>query len=267
MKPAAFDYVRPSTLSAALDFLDRHRGAARVIAGGQSLGPMLNLRLAQPELLIDVRAIPELCVVHHEADTVTIGACVTHAAIEDGEVPDMCAGLMRHVAGEIAYRAIRNRGTIGGSLCHADPAADWVTALTLVGASVVIAGKRVERSVGVNEFVTAPYTTALNEDEILTAVRVPRMRTVPRWSYYKVNRKPGEFADAIAAAMTAEDGPLLRAVLAVGGMKPLRFAFDDGCLDEDAISAALVGARVGRDSYEHRVATVALRRALQRLGV
>jgi carbon-monoxide dehydrogenase medium subunit len=267
MKPAPFDYVQPKTLAAALDLLDRHAGAVRVIAGGQSLGPMLNLRLAQPELLVDVRAIPELRSVDHDADAVSIGACITHAVIEDGQVPDAGDGFMRHVAGEIAYRAIRNRGTIGGSLCHADPAADWVTALALMDAQLIIACKHGERSTAVSEFVIAPYTTGLADDEILTAIRVPCAQAGRRFGYYKVSRKPGEFADAIAAAMTAEQGVALRVVLAVAGRKPIAWSIEDGRFDEDAVANALVDAGVEPGSYELTAGIVALRRVLRQLQV
>jgi carbon-monoxide dehydrogenase medium subunit len=127
MKPAPFEHARPATLADAISALAAAGGSARVLAGGQSLGPMLNLRLAQPRLLVQVRHLPELAGVTADDDAVTIGACVTHAAIADGLVPDIGGNVLARVAGNIAYRAVRNRGTIGGSLCHADPAADWVT--------------------------------------------------------------------------------------------------------------------------------------------
>ena len=111
-----------------------------MLAGGQSLGPMLNLRLAQPRLLVQVDRLPELAGVAADADAVTIGACVTHAAIADGRVPDIGGNVLARVADDIAYRAVRNRGTIGGSLCHADPAADWVTVLTALDAIAVLQG-------------------------------------------------------------------------------------------------------------------------------
>ena len=116
------------------------RPDAKVLAGGQTLGPMLNLRLAQPALLVDITRIPELAAVSEDADAVTIGATVTHAAIEDGRVPDPTGGFLARVARGIAYRAVRTRGTIGGSLAHADPAADWLSCLAALGAEVVIAG-------------------------------------------------------------------------------------------------------------------------------
>jgi carbon-monoxide dehydrogenase medium subunit len=126
MKPAPFDYARPSSLADAIALLASDELSLKLLAGGQSLGPMLNLRLVQPDLLVDITAVPELRRAEADGDGVLIGACVTHADIEDGRVPDPTEGVLPAVARGIAYRAVRNRGTIGGSLAHADPAADWI---------------------------------------------------------------------------------------------------------------------------------------------
>ena len=125
MKPVAFDYARPARIDEAVALLAANPDA-KILAGGQTLGPMLNLRLAQPALLVDITRIAELAAVHEDADAITIGATVTHAAIEDGRVPIRRGGFLSRVARGIAYRAVRSRGTIGGSLAHADPAADWL---------------------------------------------------------------------------------------------------------------------------------------------
>ena len=179
-----------------------------MLAGGQSLGPMLNLRLAQPRLLVQVDRLPELAGVAADDDAVTIGACVTHAAIADGLVPDIGGNVLARVADNIAYRAVRNRGTIGGSLCHADPAADWVTVLTALDAVAVLQGPSGARSVSVADFVQGPFRTALTPGEILRAVRVPRLPDDARWGYVKACRKPGDFAHAMAAVLlTAPNAP------------------------------------------------------------
>src|ERR1700721_2541083 len=141
MKPVAFDYEGPTTMDVAIKLLGDESLFCKVLAGSQSLGPMLNLRLAQPDLLVDITSIPELAAVANARDHIEIGACVTHADVEDGRVPDASNGLLPHVAGMIAYRAVRNRGTIGGSLAHADPAADWISILPLLGADILIAGQ------------------------------------------------------------------------------------------------------------------------------
>src|SRR5436190_3339733 len=127
MKPVAFDYERPTSMDAAIKLLGDESLFCKVLAGSQSLGPMLNLRLAQPDLLIDITSIAELSEAADARDHIEIGACVTHADIEDGRIPDPSNGLLPHVAGMIAYRAVRNRGTLGCSLAHADPAAGWVS--------------------------------------------------------------------------------------------------------------------------------------------
>ena len=142
MKPAAFEFVRASTLSEATTILLEADGAARVVAGAQSLGPMLNLRLVQPRILVDITGIAELTEIEDRADAVTLGACITTANIEDGRLPGRGLQALSVVAGRIAYRAVRNRGTIGGSVCHADPAADWVSALCALERECVIVRPR-----------------------------------------------------------------------------------------------------------------------------
>jgi carbon-monoxide dehydrogenase medium subunit len=202
MKPAAFDYVRPSTVAEALSALSSTPGA-RVLAGGQTLGPMLNLRLAQPALLVDITRIPELAAITEDREGVTIGAAVTHAAIEDGRIPDPTGGFLARVARGIAYRAVRTRGTIGGSLAHADPSADWLACLTALRAEVVIAGSDGERSFPLSRFVRGAMETGLGSAELLVAARIPRPSPGTRFGFHKICRKTGEFADAIGVVVAA----------------------------------------------------------------
>ncbi|MBV8926597.1 MAG: FAD binding domain-containing protein [Bradyrhizobium sp.] len=201
MKAAPFAYERPSDLNAAVALIAEADGAAKIIAGGQSLGPMLNLRLVQPELIIDIAGLAELKQAGRSGDELLIGACITHGDIEDGRIPDVTRSAMRCVAGAIAYRAVRNRGTIGGSLSHADPAADWVSALPALGAKVRLRSINGVRDLAVEHFIRGALETALQPGEIVEAVRVPVMRPSARWGYVKACRKPGEFAHAIAAVM------------------------------------------------------------------
>src|ERR1700716_1696315 len=126
MKAAAFAYQRPADLNAALALMANTDGMTKIIAGGQSLGPMLNLRLVEPDLIVDISGLSELKQAERRGDELVIGACITHGDIEDGRIPDVTRGAMQRVAGAIAYRAVRNRGTIGGLLRHADHPADWV---------------------------------------------------------------------------------------------------------------------------------------------
>lgn len=246
MKPAPFEFARPASAADAIALLAQQ--GARALAGGQSLGPMLNLRLAQPRLLVQVNRLPELVGVTTDADTVTIGACVTHAAIADGLVPDIGSGVLARVAENIAYRAVRNRGTIGGSLCHADPAADWVTVLTALDASVLLQGPQGQRSLRVEDFVSGAFRTALLPGEMLLAVRVPRLSAEARWGYEKACRKPGDFAHAMAAVLL--DRGLRRIVVGALGGKPM-------VLDGDSLPDI-----AGMDEVQRHMQRAVLRRAL-----
>jgi carbon-monoxide dehydrogenase medium subunit len=201
MKPAQFSYLRPKTLADAIGVLDELPEDARVIAGGQSLGPMLNLRLAQPKHVVDISRLDELSRAEIEGDTLAIGAGVTHAQIEDRKVPDVTLGLMPHIARGIAYRAVRNRGTIGGSLAHADPAADWLTAMIALDASVELQGATGKRDVEVSGFVTGALETVIARGQLIISVRVPRLSARARWGHAKYARKPGDFAESMAVAV------------------------------------------------------------------
>src|SRR5439155_9920996 len=191
VKAPAFDYARPKDLAEALKLLAE---GGRPAAGTQSLGPMLNLRLAHPPLLVDIRFIEELKMVSEQIESVTLGACITHAEIEDRRVPDPTGGLMASVAASIAYRAVRNRGTIRGGLGPADPAGESPTAMILLGAGAVITGPKGPRAVPVESFITGIFTTVLAPDELLVAIRIPKRSPRARYGYWKFCRKAGEFA-------------------------------------------------------------------------
>jgi carbon-monoxide dehydrogenase medium subunit len=264
MKAAAFDYARPGSVGDAVELLARSKGSAKVIAGGQSLGPMLNLRLAQPQLLVDIRHIRELNEVRQTQDGYMVGSCVTHAAVEDGEVPDFTRGFMRKVATGIAYRAVRNRGTIGGSVCHADPAADWVVALTLLSAVAIVEGPEGRREIGLGEFVTGPFSTQLDQAQILVGIRIPGLSARARWSYCKICRKPGEFAETIGAILHDDHSGICRAV--IGATHGTPFVIEDARFvaeryEPERVRAALEAAGVAHDSYERQIHNVVLKRA------
>jgi carbon-monoxide dehydrogenase medium subunit len=268
VKAARFDYHRARDLDDAVATLAAN-AEAKVLAGGQSLGPMLNLRLARPSLLVDVGRIEALRSVADDGDAVRIGAAVTHAAIEDGCVAAPGGDILAAVAGRIAYRAIRNRGTIGGSLAHADPAADWLTVLAALDAEVLMVSPRGRRRAPVAGFMLGPFTTPLAADELIEAVRLPKPSPLARWGYCKLWRKTGEFAEALAAAfvdparglarvvMGATEGPPtildgLGAGLAAGG--PIA----DAAEIAEAVKRALPDGGI----YEHRVHAAAVRRAI-----
>jgi carbon-monoxide dehydrogenase medium subunit len=218
MKAAPFDYAACDSIAQALTLLQPQAGDGDALvlpcSGTQSLGPMLNLRLAQPARVVDISRIAELRSVTLLPGALRLGAAVTHARIEDGDgMPDVTRGLLPHVAGAIAYRAVRNRGTVGGSLANADPAGDWVSVMTLLDATLLIAGPDGERRIAASAFFAGPYTTALQAGELLAAVEVPVFSERARWAYRKLCRKPGELADAIAGLWFDPTHGVARAVL------------------------------------------------------
>jgi carbon-monoxide dehydrogenase medium subunit len=230
---------------------------------------MLNLRIVQPSLLVDLRFIHELISSSEDRESVTLGACVTHAQIEDGKVPDPTRGFMRALAGNIAYRAVRNRGTIGGSLVHADPAADWPSALTLLGAVALIAGPRGRREVPVEKFITGLFETALAHDEILVALRIPKRSAAARFGYWKFCRKAGEFPQAIGAALRDPERNEARAVIGATGSAPFLISKAEVILrtpDTAQCLAAADSAGLDGDPYNRQLHAVALRRAVEQLA-
>jgi carbon-monoxide dehydrogenase medium subunit len=221
MKAAPFAYERPPDMDAALALLTETEGASKIIAGGQSLGPMLNLRLVQLDRVIDISGLSELTRVERTGDELLIGACVTHSDIEDGRIPDVTRGAMQRVAAGIAYRAVRNRGTIGGSLSHADPAADWVTVLPALGAKVRLRSAEGIRDLAAGDFITGALESALHPGEIVETIRVPVMAPSARWGYAKACRKPGEFAHAMAAVLIDPDQAAARVVIGAIDRAPI----------------------------------------------
>ena len=258
MKPAPFDLLRPDSVTDALRLLAQGGDESRVLAGGQSLGPMLNLRVAQPKLLVQINHLPELAGASDAADAITLGACVTHAAIAAGRTPDFPGALLARVAAEIAYQAVRNRGTIGGSLCHADPAADWVTVLSTLNAEAILQSVTGSRRVPVAAFVTGPYATSIAGREMLTAIRIPRPPPDAGWGYRKACRKPGEFAHAMSAALIS--GSIRRVVIGARGDRPLLLTGEQASLEGAA------NALAGIDAIDRRMQLALLSRTLQEAG-
>jgi carbon-monoxide dehydrogenase medium subunit len=271
MKAASFDYVRPGDVAEALAALGT--AGAKLLAGGQSLGPMLNLRLARPSLLIDVSRLNALQQVEDRGAAWRIGAGVTHARLEDarGSLPG--AEALCEVAASIAYRAIRNRGTIGGSLAHADPGADWPVVLAALGASVNIRGPAATRSVPVERFVQGAFTTALEDDEIIETIDVPKLSHAAHYGTYKFCRKTGDFAEASAAAVFDPESGAARIFLGAlrGAPQPLallaaRVAREgQSATSAQAVAEGVTQAMPDLDPVERRMGSAAVTRALQRV--
>jgi len=274
VKPVRFAYECPADVEAAIALAERSDLAVKFIAGGQSLGPMLNLRLAQPDVLIDLTGIAALRRVEETADALTIGACVTHADIEDGRVPDLADGVLRRVARGISYRAVRNRGTIGGSIAHADPAADWISCLAVLGASVLVRGPAGRRAMPIEDFMLGVFETSLLPGELVEAVKVPQLSAQARWGFHKVCRKTGEFADAIGAVLFDPARSVCRAVIGATESRPIVFASArelfrgrpeaglSASFDQQPVRQALIAAGMS-DAIAQQIHLVALRRAIE----
>lgn len=271
MKPVNFDYARPKDIEASLSLLAEDGLSVKVIAGSQSLGPMLNMRLVKPDFLVDITGIEELRQVKEEADGVVIGACVTHSDIEDRGAPDVTGGALPSVAHGIAYRAVRNRGTIGGSLTHADPSADWISILAALGATVTLRGLKAVRTIPVEDYMLGALEADLRPGELLISVKVPRLGRSARWGYHKLCRKTGEFAHAIGAFVVDPERGVCRAVIGATESRPIVIAdaspivadgaparFDARAADSLASSAGM------NDPLDRRTHVVALRRAVER---
>ena len=267
MKAAAFDYARARSIEHAVELL-AERPDGRLIAGGQSLGPMLNLRLARPGRLIDIRECPELRRYMDSSDEVVWGAAITHGEIEDGDVPDPSPGWLRRAARNIAYRAIRNRGTIGGSLAHADPAADWPVVLAALGAEVWIEGPAGARAEPLPSFIRGPFATSLGEREVVTAVRVPRPSPAARLGYCKLSAKSGEFAQALAVVFEDPERDERRAVVGAIERPPLIVDGEEAFPESVAGAQALLSARLpaGPGGRIHAAALARAARDLTREG-
>ena len=279
MKPGALSYFRPKTVEEAVTLLSEGGLDARVIAGGQSLMPMLNLRIVSADRLIDVREVPGLTSWSSDDREVRIGACVTHERIQSGDVADPSLGLMPKVAANIAYQAVRNRGTIGGSLALADPAADWLTTMAALGAVIEWHGVEGKNSCTAEEFVLAAYTTRLDVSDILTAVRIPRLPAGARWGAEKLCRKTGEFAHAMAivvrspqhcrAFLGAVDGPPIRLTRVEGALAGLAdWRVSHAPLLAEAMKADLaVDGREISDVKKWQSRTCLIRSVLKSFGV
>lgn len=266
MKPVNFDYARPTTVEAALGLIASP--GAKIAAGSQSLGPMLNMRLVQPDLIVDITGIEELRRAGETPEGVTMGACVTHADIEDGRVPDVTRGAMPAVARNIAYRAVRNRGTIGGSLTHADPSADWVSTMAALGARVTLRGAGGQtRTLPVEDYMLSSLEADLRPGEMLVSVFVPRLSASARWGFYKSCRKTGEFAHAIGAFVSDPERGVSRAVIGATESRPLvvdnaTSLILDGKVDR-AAADRLLADRGMADAIDRRVHVAALVRAVE----
>ncbi|MQA86041.1 MAG: xanthine dehydrogenase family protein subunit M [Streptosporangiales bacterium] len=221
MFPAAFDYRSPAALEDVLDSLAAYGDEAKVLAGGMSLIPMMKLRFASPEVLVDLGRVPGLDAVQETPDGLRIGALVRHAELEASELLRQRYPVMAAAAPLIADPLVRNRGTLVGSLAHADPAGDWGSVMLALNAEVVARSTAGQRVIPVREFFTGPFSTVLQPTEVAVEVRVPRPSSRSGGTYLKLERKVGDFATVgVAAHLELDNERIGRAGLAltaVGG--------------------------------------------------
>jgi aerobic carbon-monoxide dehydrogenase medium subunit len=206
MFPAAFDYRAPVSLDEALGLLAEHGDAAKVMAGGQSLIPLLRLRFAQPALVIDIGRLPSMAEIKRDDGHVRIGALVRHVDVERSKELAKLLPLMVEAVHWIADPLVRNRGTVVGSVCHADPSGDWGSIMLALNAEVVARSTKGERVIPVDGFFEGPFTTTLRPDEIVTAIRIPLPSGHAGGSYHKLERKVGDFATVAVSVQVELDG-------------------------------------------------------------
>ena len=281
MIPAQFDYVAPSTFDEAVALLAEHKDEAKILAGGHSLIPAMKLRLAQPPLLVDIGRIKDLAYIREEDGFIHIGAMTTHAQLESSaRLKEICP-LLPECAAQIGDVQVRNKGTIGGSLAHADPAADWPAAILALGAEVSVASAHGERTIKADDFFVDMLTTALEPDEILREIRIHVPQGRVGQSYMKAAQPASGFAVVgVAVSLILDaDGACDLASIGVTGVASKAYraaavqdALVGGNLAEGAIAKAAAHAADGVDAnsdifasadYRRHLAEVYTRRAIQ----
>ncbi|MBV9581059.1 MAG: xanthine dehydrogenase family protein subunit M [Chloroflexi bacterium] len=226
MKPAVFELEVASSVAHALRLLGDSDHEVKVLAGGQSLVPLMNFRLARPDVLVDLNRLAELQYIRESDDGLAIGAMTRQSALERSPLVARLAPLVAEALPLVAHAPIRNRGTLGGSLAHADPAAELCTVALALDAQLVAQSARGERVIAAQDFFVGPFTTALRSDELLTEVRLPRLPQRAGWAFDEVARRRGDFAMVGVAAVLGLDAEgridLARLAYTSMGPRPLR---------------------------------------------
>lgn len=255
MYPAQFDYHTPGSIKEALDLLGKHKDDAKLLAGGHSLLPAMKLRLARPAHLVDLRKVPGLTGIKEDGGTLVIGAMTTHYAVESSSVVKSKWPVLAATAALIGDPMVRNMGTIGGSLAHADPAADYPATIIALNAEMVVEGAKGKRTIKVDDFFKGLMTTAVGADEILTEVRVPALAANQSAAYMKFPHPASRFAVVgVAAVLTVDGGKCTKASIGITGAgtravraKGIEAAISGKALDAASIQAAADKAPDGVD--------------------
>ncbi len=241
MKPAAFEYECPTDLKAALAFL-RAGNETRILAGGQSLVPMMNFRMATPERLIDINRLPDLDYIREEDDDIVIGALARHGDIKASKLVAEHLPVVREAYNWIAHAAVRNRGTLCGNLCHADPASEMPAVMQVLGARMVASKLSGSRHIDAKDFFNGTYETALEPDEMLTEVRIPKPGPAMGWGFEEVAMRKGDYAwCTVVVTLSLEDGKIRHPRVAVAGVSDhaCRLSAQEAGLEGQAPDAAL----------------------------
>ena len=273
MKPVRFDYVVARDGAEAVKLLRKHGDEAKCIAGGQSLGPMLNLRLARPGVLVDLHHAEDLGLTEQKSKCIIYGSTQRHADFEDGFVPDATNGMLQTVASRIGYRAIRNRGTLGGSISHGDPAADWIGVMIGLDATYLLRSLDGVREVPSADFMSAAFMTELGVDEILAGVSVPRLSGAARWGYYRYSRKSTGFSEATGIVIADPERGYSRVVVGALDIPPVALEQVANALAEEGVEQAIACTREavnemfsGYSDDKRQLYTVVVCRALAQIG-
>lgn len=274
MIPAQFEYVRAETTDAAIAAIVEHGDEAKFLAGGHSLLPLMKLRLAAPSVLVDVGRLDDLRYVRDAGDHLAIGALTRHHELETNELLAAEAPLLAHAAGEVGDPQVRHRGTIGGSLAHADPASDLPAVALAMGATLVATGPNGSREIPAASFFTGFLESALAPDELLTEIRIPKL-VADGWSFQKFNRRAQDWAIVGVAAVRAGDRTGV-ALVNMGSTPLVATAVVDavraGASAADAAALAADGTEAQSDinasaEYREHLARVLVRRALEETGL
>jgi carbon-monoxide dehydrogenase medium subunit len=281
MYPASFEYFAPTTLDEALGLLQEHGEDAKVLAGGQSLIPLMKLRFAAPRVIVDINGLSELGQLEQEDGGLRIGALVRHKTCEKSELLRGRYGTLGDAAPMISDPIVRNLGSVGGSLAHADPQGDWGSVMLAMRAEITAQGPNGTRTIPIDEFFQGPFTTVLEPTEILTEVRIADSGTRAGGSYLKLERKVGDFATVgVAVHVAFANGSVDKAGIALTGVGPINLraeaaeqALAGRALDEQAIgeAARLAGEAAqprtdlrGTEAYKRNVVRVFTERGLRK---
>lgn len=280
MIPASFDYIAAKNLDDAIALLAKHKDDAKILAGGHSLLPAMKLRLMQPKVLIDLGRIKELSYIKEEGGQLRIGAMTTHFQVETSEAVHRACPLLTETATQLGDMQVRNKGTIGGSVAHSDPAADWPAAILALNAEIVVTSAKGDRVIKATDFFVEMLTTDLQPGEILREIRIPASKGKTVQAYVKVRHPASGFAVVgIAVNLSIDAGKCQSAAIGITGVAPKAYratnvenALKGNSLDAKTLAAAAAHAADGIDvnsdlyasaQYRTQLATVYTRRALE----